>query len=91
VTTGVLAAGVTAVVNEALTRPAASRLYYAIIMARPGTSHAAALDPCLAGLVAYATMVGLAGRPYWRNALWVAIAVHAIVHVGALRTSVLTC
>jgi hypothetical protein len=40
---------VTAVVNEALTRPAASRLYYAIIMARPGTSHAAALDPYLAG------------------------------------------
>lgn len=90
VATGVLAAGVTAVVNEALTRPAASRLYYAIIMARPGTSHAAALDPYLAGLVAYATMVGLAGRPYWRNALWAAIAVYAIVHVGALHTSVLT-
>jgi glycosyltransferase 2 family protein len=90
VATGVLAAGVTAVVNEALTRPAASRLYYAIIMTRPGTSHAAALDPYLAGLVAYATMVGLAGRPYWRNALWAAIAVYAIVHVGALHTSVLT-
>jgi hypothetical protein len=52
VATGVLAAAVTAVVNDLLTRPAASRLYYAIIMARPGTSHAAALDPYLAGLVA---------------------------------------
>jgi glycosyltransferase 2 family protein len=90
VATGVLAAAVTAVANDVLTRPAASRLYYAIIMARPGTSHAAALDPYLAGLVAYATMVGLAGRPYWRNALWAAIAVYAIVHVGALHTSVLT-
>ena len=90
VATGVLAAAVTAVVNDLLTRPAASRLYYAIIMARPGTSHAAALDPYLAGLVAYATMVGLAGRPYWRNALWAAIAVYAIVQVGALHTSVLT-
>ena len=90
VVTGVLAAAVTAVVNDLLTRPAASRLYYAIIMARPGTSHAAALGPYLAGLVPYATIVGLAGRPYWRNALWAAIAVYAIVQVGALHTSVLT-
>ena len=90
VATGVLAVVVTAAANDLLTRPAASRLYYAIIMARPGTSHAAALDPYLAGLVAYATMVGLAGRPYWRNALWAAIAVYAIVHVGALHTTVLT-
>ena len=90
VATGVLAAAVTAVASDLLTRPAASRLYYAIIMARPGTSHAAALGPYLAGLVAYATMVGLAGRPYWRNALWAAIAVYAIVQVGALHTSVLT-
>jgi uncharacterized protein (TIRG00374 family) len=89
VATGVLAAAVTAVANDLLTRPAASRLYYAIIMARPGTSHAAALDPYLAGLVAYATMVGLAGRPYWRNALWAAIAVYAIVHAGAGHTSIL--
>ena len=89
VATGVLAAALTAVINDLLTRPAASRLYYAIIMVHPGTSHAAALDPYLAGLVAYATMVGLVG-PYWRNALWAAIAVYAIVHVGALHTSVLT-
>ena len=90
VATGVLAAAVTAAVNDLLTRPAASRLYYAIIMARPGTSHVAALDPYLAGLVAYVTMVGLAGRPYWRKALWGAIAVYAIVHVGALHTSILS-
>ena len=90
VATGVLAAVVTAVASDLLMRPAASRLYYAIIMARPGTSHAAALDPYLAGLVAYATMVGLAGLPYWRNALWAAIAVYVIVHVGGLHTSVLT-
>ena len=84
VATGVLAAAVTAVVNDLLTRPAASRLYYAIIMARPGTSHAAALDPYLAGLVAYATMVGLAAWPYWRNALWAAIAVYAVVQRGGV-------
>ena len=90
VATGVVAAAVTAMASDLLTRTAASRLYYAIIMARPGTSHAAALDPYLAGLVAYATTVGLVGRPYWRNALWTAIAVYAIVRVGALHTSVLT-
>ena len=90
VATGVLAAAVTAVASELLTRPAAGRLYYAIIMARPGTSHAAALDPYLAGLVAYATMVGLTGRPYWRNALWAAVTVYAIVRVGAQHTSILT-
>ena len=88
--TGVLTVVVTAVANELLTRPAASRLYYAIIMARPGTSHAAALDPYLAALVAYATVIGLVGRPYWRNALWAAIGVYAIVQVGASRTSVLS-
>ena len=88
--TGVGATVVTAVASDLLTRPAASRLYYAIIMARPGTSHAAAFDPYLAGLVAYATMVGLAGRAYWRNALWAAIAVYAIVQAGALHASVLT-
>ena len=89
VATGVLAGAVTAVVNELLRRGAATALYDAIIMSRPGTSHVAALDPYLAGLVAYATMVGLVGRPFWRNALWVAVGVYSVVHVGALHTPLL--
>ena len=44
----------------------------------------------MAGLVAYATMVGLIGRPAWRNALWVAVGVYAVVHVSVLHTSMLT-
>jgi len=88
--TGVLAAAVTAVASDLLTGPAASRLYYAIIMVRPGAGHAAAFDPYLAALVAYATMAGVAGWPYWRNALWAAIAVYAIVHVAAGHTSILS-
>src|SRR4029077_3591093 len=80
----------TAVVNVLLSQEPASRLYDAITMARPGTtpgvSHIPALDPALAGLVAYATMVGLIGRPAWRNALWVAVGVYAVVHVGVLHT-----
>ena len=78
VATGVLAAGVTEIVNVLLSREPASRLYDAITMARPGTSqvasHIPVLDPALAGLVAYATMVGLVGgrpggtRCGWRSA-----------------------
>ena len=90
VATGVLAAGVTAVANELLSREPASRLYDAIIMSHPGTSHIPALDPAVAGLVGYATMVGLIGRPAWRNALWVAVGVYSVVHVGVLHTPMLT-
>jgi glycosyltransferase 2 family protein len=92
VATGVLAATVTSVANDLLSREPASRLYDAIIMSRPGTSHIPipALDPAVAGLVAYATMVGLIGRPAWRNALWVAVGVYSVVHVGVLHTPMLT-
>ena len=90
VATGVLAAAVTAVANDLLSREPASRLYDAIIMSHPGTSHIPALDPAVAGLVGYATMIGLVGRPAWRNALWVAVGVYAVVHVGVLHTPMLT-
>ena len=44
------------------------------------------LDPYLAGLVAYVTMIGLTGRPGWRNALGLAIGVYAVVQLAALDT-----
>jgi uncharacterized membrane protein YbhN (UPF0104 family) len=90
VATGVLAGVVAAVANAALRHVFAERLYDAIIMSRPGTSHVAALDPYLAGLVAYATIIGLSGRPGWRNALWLAIGVYALVHLAALNTTLLS-
>jgi len=90
VATGVLAGVVAAVLNAALQRGFAERLYDAIIMARPGASHAAALDPYLAGLVAYATIIGLSGRPGWRNALWLAIGVYGLVHLAATDTTLLS-
>ena len=40
----------------------------------------------LAGLVAYVTMIGLTGRPGWRNALGLAIGVYAVVQLAALAT-----
>ena len=90
VATGVLAAAVTAVANDLLSREPASRLYDAIIMSHPGTSHIPALEPPVAGLVAYATMVGLIGRPAWRNALWAAVGVYAVVDAVVLHTPMLT-
>ena len=61
--TGLLAAAVAAVANAALRHAVAARLYDAIIMSRPNAGHASALDPYLAGLVAYTTIIGLSGRP----------------------------
>ena len=90
VATGVLAAAAAAVINSALQHEIAARLYDAIIMSRPGASHAAALDPYLAGLVAYATIIGLSGRPGWRNALWLAVGVYGLVHLAATDTTLLS-
>jgi len=90
VATGVLTVFVLALVDALLRGGLATPLYHAIIMSRSNAGHVSALDPYLAGLVAYATMVGLVGRPAWRNALWVAVGVYAVVHVGALHTTVLT-
>ena len=87
--TGVLAAAAAAVADNLLRQPAAARLYDAIIMSRPGASHVAALDPYLVGLVAYATMISLVGRPSWRNALWVAVGLYSVVQVETLHTTVL--
>jgi uncharacterized protein (TIRG00374 family) len=88
--TGVLAAAAAGVINAALRREVAGRLYDAIIMSRPEASHAAALDPYLAGLVAYATIIGLSGRSGWRNALWLAVGVYGLVHLAATDTTLLS-
>lgn len=83
--TGLAAGAAAEVVNILLPRPAASRLYYAIIMSQPGASHANALDPYLVGLIAFITMIGLTGRPGWRNALGLAIGVYAVVQLAVLN------
>ena len=90
VATGLLAGAAAGIANVVLLRPFAARLYYAIIMSNPGASHVNALDPYLTGLVAYATMIGLAGRTAWRNALGLAVGVYAIVQLAALHTTVLS-
>ena len=90
VATGLVAAAAAQIVNVLLPRPAAARLYYAIIMSHPGGPRVEALDPYLAGLVAAVTMIGLTGRPGWRNAFVLAIGVYAVVQLAALNTTVLS-
>jgi uncharacterized membrane protein YbhN (UPF0104 family) len=87
VATGLVAGAAAQVVNIALQRPAGTHLYYAIVMSHPGVTHVNVLDPYLAGLVAYVTMIGLTGRPGWRNALGLAIGVYAVVQLTALDTT----
>jgi glycosyltransferase 2 family protein len=89
--TGILAGVAVAVTDNLLRRRAASRLYDAITMSRPGISHVTALDGYLAGLVAYTTVIGLGGRrPQWRTALWLLIGMYALVNLAALNTTVLS-
>ena len=88
VATGLLAGIAADVLNIAASRRFADRLYYAIIMSSPGHSRLPALDPYLAGLVAYVTIIGLAGRSAWRNALGLAMTAYAITQLVAVRTTV---
>ena len=88
--TGVLAGLLVQVANIVLARPEAVRLYDAIIMAHPSVSHTDALDPYLAGLVAYTTIIGLAGRTGWRNAFGLAIGVYGIIELGTSHTTIIS-
>jgi uncharacterized membrane protein YbhN (UPF0104 family)/tRNA A-37 threonylcarbamoyl transferase component Bud32 len=88
VATGVVT-GIAAEVTNVVLRQHGARLYYAIIMARPDTSQIPALDPYLAGLMAYTTIIGLAGRSAWRNWLTLAFTVYAIVLLTTSHTTIL--
>ncbi len=64
-------------------------LYDAITMARPGVSHLPPLDPRLAGLAAYTTIIGLSGRQRWRTAVWLTVGTYSLVSLVASETTVL--
>lgn len=83
IATGAFAVLVARIANTLLERHFASRLYYAIIMQPAGTAHVNALDPYLVGLIAFATIIGLTGRPGWRNALILGVCVYAVVQLTA--------
>jgi glycosyltransferase 2 family protein len=91
--TGLGTAAVVAIANAILQKDFAGRLYDAILMTNPGSARPAPMEPYLAGLVAYTTMIGLTGYPRWRNAMWIAVGLYAvvqIVHTGSSHATVLT-
>ena len=89
--TGLLAAAAVGVANAVLRGPGSEHLYHAITMTHATASrHASPLDGYLAGLIAYATMIGFTGRPRWRTAIWLIIVAYALVNLAALQTTVLS-
>jgi glycosyltransferase 2 family protein len=89
VATGVLAAVAVAVANAVLHTSSAHLLYDAITMARPGGSTLPPLDPPLAGIAAYTTIIGLSGRPRWRTAVWLTVGTYSLVSLATSKTTVL--
>ena len=74
---GLIAGGVAAAVNGFLQLSSLAHLYHAL--ARTGApAGAAALDPYLAGLAAYLTVIGLSGQPRWRTWFWLAIGFYCV-------------
>jgi glycosyltransferase 2 family protein len=86
ITIGLIAAGATIACNVILSLADLSDLYKAL--ARVGSPPGAALlDPYLAGLVAYLTVIGLTGRPRWRTWLALAIVFYCVTSLAQPGTS----
>ena len=88
VLTGGATIGLVALANTALLRGAAAPLYDAIAIQHAGA--AGPLDGYLAGLAAYATIIGLTGPSRWRTALWLAVGVYAIATLATASITVLS-
>jgi uncharacterized membrane protein YbhN (UPF0104 family)/tRNA A-37 threonylcarbamoyl transferase component Bud32 len=88
---GVAAGGVTIACDALLRLPALTALSRALIK-QGAHGVGSPLDPYLAGLVAYITVIGLSGRPRWRAAFWLAIGFYCLASVASSNgtTSVLT-
>jgi uncharacterized membrane protein YbhN (UPF0104 family)/tRNA A-37 threonylcarbamoyl transferase component Bud32 len=86
---GGITVGVVALANLLLHYRVASQLYQALIIQTAGHHGVAALDGLLAGLAAYITVIGLAGRPRWRTAFWLAIGFYGLVGLADSQTTVL--
>ena len=88
--TGVFTIAVGTAADALLHNGFAPHLYAAITMSRPGTSHITPVDAYLAGVVAYTTMIGLAGRPGWRTAMWLVVGGYVLVNLASLHATVLS-
>src|SRR5215831_2072480 len=88
VLTGGVTIGLVALANTALLRGAAPPLYDALAIKRAAVT--GPLDGYLAGLAAYATIMGLTGPSRWRTALWLAVGVYAIATLATASITVLS-
>src|SRR5215470_13330918 len=88
VLTGGATIALVALANTALRHGAAAPLYDALAIRRAGAT--GPLDGYLAGLAAYATIIGLTGPSRWRTALWLAVGVYAIATLAVASITVLS-
>jgi uncharacterized membrane protein YbhN (UPF0104 family) len=88
VLTGGATIALVALANAALQHGAAPALYEAIAIRHAGAT--GPLDGYLAGLAAYATIIGLTGPSRWRTALWLAVGIYAIATLATASTTVLS-
>jgi glycosyltransferase 2 family protein len=83
---GAVTVGVVLVANVLLKHPVAAGLYE--VLTPSGNKHAAPLDGYLSGLTAYVTVIGLTGRPRWRNVFWLAVAFYGVASLAGTQTTV---
>jgi len=83
---GAVTVGVVVIANVLLKHPAAAGLYE--VLTPSGNKHVAPLDGYLSGLTAYVTVIGLSGRPRWRNVFWLAVAFYGVASLAGTQTTV---
>ncbi len=83
---GAVTVGVVLIANVLLKHPVAAGLYE--VLTPSGNKHVAPLDGYLSGLTAYVTVIGLTGRPRWRNVFWLAVAFYGVASLAGTQTTV---
>ncbi|MGN6171406.1 MAG: lysylphosphatidylglycerol synthase domain-containing protein [Streptosporangiaceae bacterium] len=76
-----------ALANVAL-RGVAGPLYDAVAMPPSGPGISGPLDGYLAGLAAYATIIGLTGPSRWRTTLWLTVGVYGLANLATASVTV---
>jgi glycosyltransferase 2 family protein len=89
VVTAAIVIVVVALANVILRQHPFSLLYDGLAAAPQNGTRPALFDSYLSGLVAYVTVIGLAGLPQWRGAFWTIIGFFSLAALAAGQTTVL--
>jgi uncharacterized membrane protein YbhN (UPF0104 family)/tRNA A-37 threonylcarbamoyl transferase component Bud32 len=89
VVAGVIVIVFVAIINGLLRHSDFSALYDGLAAPPTNGVRPVLFDGYLAGLVAYSTVIGLAGRPQWRTAVWLAIGFYSLTSLADAQTTVL--